>query len=151
MIIGSVGDALCISDWFHNPRRESIDRRLCRAIEDSFIEGSSPLIERTIAELKEYFAGERRVFDIPLRFAGTEFQCRVWTSLMDIPYGATISYRDLADRTGNPKAVRAVANAVASNPLSILVPCHRVVGTDGSLTGYAGGLAAKRMLLALES
>lgn len=151
IIIGSVGDALCISDWLHNPRRGSIDRRICRAIGDSFMEGSSPLTERTISELKEYFAGERREFDIPLRFVGTEFQCRVWSSLMNIPYGATISYLDLAGRTGNPKAVRAVANAVATNPLSILVPCHRVTGTDGSLTGYAGGLAAKHLLLALET
>lgn len=105
-------------------------------------------------QLDEYFAGERREFDVPLMFAGTEFQKAVWDVLSRIPYGRTETYSELARRIGRPAAVRAIANAVGSNALSILVPCHRVIGADGTLTGYAGyagGLPAKRHLLALEN
>jgi len=103
-----------------------------------------------VSQLEEYFSGQRREFTVPLEFAGTEFQCRVWSELKKIPYGETVSYAELARRIGNPAAVRAVAAAVGANPISIFVPCHRVVGSDGSLTGYAGGLDAKRLLLDLE-
>lgn len=102
-------------------------------------------------QLDEYFAGQRREFDVPLMFAGTEFQKVVWDELMLIPHGRTTTYGELARRIGRPAAVRAIANAVGSNALSILVPCHRVIGADGALTGYAGGLPAKRHLLALEN
>jgi methylated-DNA-[protein]-cysteine S-methyltransferase len=101
-------------------------------------------------ELREYFAGNRREFAMPLAARGTEFQRRVWEELSRIPYGATISYRELATRVGNPAACRAVARANATNPIPIVVPCHRVIGADGSLTGYGGGIDRKRFLLALE-
>jgi methylated-DNA-[protein]-cysteine S-methyltransferase len=103
------------------------------------------------AQLAEYFAGERREFDLPLNPAGTSFQQRVWAALRDIPYGETTSYGKTAAAVGVPDAARAVGLANGQNPISIIVPCHRVVGADGSLTGYGGGLDAKRWLLAHEA
>lgn len=102
------------------------------------------------AQLGEYFSGARRAFDLPLAPEGTDFQKTVWRQLSEIPYGTTLSYAAEAAAIGSPKAVRAVAAANARNPIAIVVPCHRVVGSDGSLTGYAGGLARKRALLDLE-
>ncbi len=101
-------------------------------------------------QLAEYFAGERQQFDVPLRLIGTPFQQRVWQALAQIPFGETISYAQLATRVGQPTASRAVGNANGRNPLSILVPCHRIVGASGKLTGYAGGLENKEWLLAWE-
>lgn len=109
------------------------------------------VLERACAQLQEYFAGRRRTFDLPLAPTGTAFQRAVWRALEDIPYGRTESYGTLADRVGRPRAVRAVGAANGRNPISIIVPCHRVIGADGSLTGYGGGLDAKRFLLALEA
>jgi methylated-DNA-[protein]-cysteine S-methyltransferase len=102
------------------------------------------------AQLAEYFRGERRSFDLALAPRGTEFQRAVWNELQRIPYGGTVSYRALAERVGRPTASRAVGRANATNPLPIVVPCHRVIGADGSPTGYAGGIGAKTALLALE-
>jgi methylated-DNA-[protein]-cysteine S-methyltransferase len=109
----------------------------------------APLAE-TVRQLKEYFEGARREFDLPLHFEGTPFQRRVWNELTQIPYGETWSYGQLASRIGNPGASRAVGLANGRNPICILVPCHRVIGADGSLTGYGGGLERKRWLLAHE-
>jgi methylated-DNA-[protein]-cysteine S-methyltransferase len=103
-----------------------------------------------VRELEEYFAGERRTFSVPLAPRGTRFQLSVWQALRAIPYGETLSYGDLARRLGCPAGARAVGLANGANPLPIIVPCHRVIGTDGSLTGFGGGLAIKRALLALE-
>ncbi|HEV2886143.1 MAG TPA: methylated-DNA--[protein]-cysteine S-methyltransferase [Jatrophihabitans sp.] len=99
------------------------------------------------AQLGEYFAGERDVFDLPLNAPGTAFQHAVWQALRQIPYGSTMTYREVAEEIGNPKAVRAVGSANSRNPISIIVPCHRVLGSDGKLIGYAGGFHAKRWLL----
>lgn len=107
-------------------------------------------LPQAIQQLEEYFAGSRRAFDLPLRVHGTEFQQRVWRALTEIPYGTTWSYGELARRIGNPNASRAVGLANGRNPISILVPCHRVIGADGSLTGYGGGLPRKQWLLAHE-
>jgi len=104
----------------------------------------------TLRQLKEYFAGTRRAFDLPMRLEGTAFQQRVWRELNEIPYGQTWSYGELAKRIGNPSGSRAVGLANGRNPISVLVPCHRVIGADGSLTGYGGGLERKRWLLAHE-
>ncbi len=104
----------------------------------------------TARQLEEYFGGLRRDFDLPMRLAGTEFQRLVWKHLADIRYGETLSYGELAKRIGNPNASRAVGLANGRNPIPILVPCHRVIGADGSLTGYGGGLERKRWLLAHE-
>jgi methylated-DNA-[protein]-cysteine S-methyltransferase len=108
------------------------------------------IFARAETELKEYFAGQRNEFEVPLTLVGTPFQQRVWTALQDIPYGATTSYGELADRLGQPTASRAVGLANGKNPISIIVPCHRVVGASGSLTGYGGGLERKRYLLDFE-
>ena len=113
-------------------------------------EGLTALLEKASRQLEEYFAGKRKQFDLPLSLRGTEFQRQVWAALRDIPYGETRSYGQIAQAVGRPKAVRAVGMANHRNPLSILVPCHRVVGADGSLTGYGGGLEAKQFLLELE-
>ena len=103
-----------------------------------------------IAQLQEYFAGTRRRFELPLAPGGTPFQLKVWRELLKIPYGRTITYAELAGRIGNEKACRAVGAANGRNPLPIVVPCHRVIGADGSLTGFGGGIEAKRRLLVLE-
>jgi methylated-DNA-[protein]-cysteine S-methyltransferase len=107
-------------------------------------------LSAAVRQLTEYFAGTRREFDLPLRFQGTTFQTRVWRELTEIPYGQTWSYGQLAHRIDQPSASRAVGLANGRNPISILVPCHRVIGADGSLTGYGGGLERKRWLLAHE-
>jgi methylated-DNA-[protein]-cysteine S-methyltransferase len=109
-----------------------------------------PLLARAAGQLEEYFAGERTGFDLPLAPAGTEFQRRVWGALLDIPYGETTSYGELATELGSPGASRAVGLANGRNPIGIVIPCHRVVGSAGSLTGYGGGLDRKRLLLDLE-
>jgi len=110
-----------------------------------------PVLLEAERQLAEYFAGTRRAFSLPLDFAGTEFQCSVWAALLTIPYGETRSYGEIARQIGNPKAVRAVGAANGRNPLSIVAPCHRVIGGNGELTGFAGGLATKAFLLALET
>lgn len=109
-----------------------------------------PILVETERQLGEYFAGERRTFDLPLSFAGTDFQKRVWAALLAIPYGETRSYGEIAHQLGVPGASRAVGAANGRNPISIVAPCHRVVGATGKLTGFAGGLEAKAFLLELE-
>lgn len=109
-----------------------------------------PLLRRAARQLAEYFAGRRRAFDLPLAPQGTPFQRMVWEALLTVPYGETASYGAIARRVGRPTAVRAVGAANGANPLPIVVPCHRIVGSDGSLTGYAGGLGIKERLLELE-
>jgi methylated-DNA-[protein]-cysteine S-methyltransferase len=108
------------------------------------------LFRRLHAQLESYWKGQAVVFDVPIALRGTPFQTRVWNALRDIPYGHTISYGELARRVGQPTAVRAVGRANGANPIAIVIPCHRVIGGDGSLTGYAGGLDRKRTLLLLE-
>lgn len=110
----------------------------------------SELLQKARQELEEYFAGIRREFDLPLHMHGTEFQVKVWNALRQIPYGETCSYQDIAERIGNPKACRAVGGANNKNQILILVPCHRVIGKDGSLVGFGGGLDMKEYLLKLE-
>lgn len=117
---------------------------------DDWVEGDHPLLRRAAVQLQEYFAGTRHTFDLPLAPDGTEFQRRVWQTLSTIPYGQTVSYAELASRVGRPSASRAVGAANGRNPLPIVLPCHRVIGANGSLTGFGGGLPTKRFLLELE-
>ena len=109
------------------------------------------LIKETAKQLKEYLDGQRRAFDLPLEVKGTDFQKRVWKTLESIPYGKTWSYKDVAQAIGSPKAYRAVGLANNKNPISIIIPCHRVIGANGKLVGYGGGLAIKKHLLELEN
>jgi O-6-methylguanine DNA methyltransferase len=118
-----------------------------RAAEES---GRRPVLTQALAELEAYFLGERTTFSLPLQLEGTPFQRRVWDRLLRVPYGRTTTYRDLAAAVGNPRATRAVGGANHRNPISIVVPCHRVVGADGGLTGYGGGLWRKEWLLRHE-
>ena len=110
----------------------------------------SPLITETIRQLEEYFTGQRKSFDLPLNPAGTEFQKKVWRNLQKIPYGETRSYRQIAEMSDCPKGFRAVGLANNRNPIVIIIPCHRVIGSDGSLTGFGGGMESKEFLLKLE-
>lgn len=124
------------------------------AFGDKKVEGASeqetPLLERAQKELEEYFRGERSTFTVPIQPEGTEFQKKVWQALLEIPYGETRTYGEIAAAVGNPKASRAVGMANHNNPIPVIIPCHRVVGKNGSLTGYAGGLDKKTALLELE-
>jgi methylated-DNA-[protein]-cysteine S-methyltransferase len=115
------------------------------------LKSDSKILNLTVKQLNEYFFGKRKTFDLPLSFQGTEFQNKVWRALTQIPYGATASYGELAKKVGSPQGMRAVGGANGRNPLSIVVPCHRVIGANGKLTGLAGGLKAKSFLLELES
>lgn len=151
IILGSYDGKLCLADWRYRKMRTTIDSRIQKALQAEYVEESSELIEKTITQLEEYFAHKRKVFDIPLLMFGTDFQKSVWKGLLNIPYSETASYLELAKNIGNEKAVRAVASANGANAISILIPCHRMIGSDGSLTGYAGGLDVKKKLLQIES
>jgi len=113
-------------------------------------EKETPLLTKTIKQLAEYFAGKRKDFDIPLHLNGTVFQMKAWSELRKIPYGETRTYQQIAEATGNRKASRAIGLANNRNPIPFIIPCHRVIGSNGSLTGYAGGLETKKFLLDLE-
>lgn len=148
--IGSIGQELCLCDWTMSKRHAANCERIRKELNAVLSEGDSETVKEAILQLDEYFAGERMELTVPLRICGTEFQRLVWHELRNIKYGEVISYRDLGQRLGKPTAVRAVAAMVAANPISIFLPCHRVIGIDGRLTGYAGGLEAKSYLLSNE-
>lgn len=150
MILGTYDHQLCMADWRYRKGRESIDRRVQTGLHAMFIEEESSVLNLAKEELEAYFKGLRKTFDIPLLLVGTEFQKSVWQGLLQISFGTTVSYKDLAQSIGNKTAVRAVASAIGANAMSIFIPCHRIIGSDGSLTGYAGGLEAKKKLLVLE-
>lgn len=150
LILGSFNDELCLCDWRYRRMRNAVDARIQRGLDSGYVEGGSPVIETTKAQLNEYFAGTRTEFDVPLRFIGTDFQRRVWEALLAIPYGRTRTYASLTGKVAEPQAIRAVASANGANAISIIVPCHRIIGSSGELVGYAGGLLAKRKLLELE-
>ena len=150
MVLGSYGDKLCLCNWVEEKHPGRVDKRLRTFLKAGYEEASSPVVEEAVRQLDEYFRKERTVFDVPLLFAGSDFQKRVWRLLLDIPYGQTISYGEMARRLGMPTAVRAVANANGANAISIFAPCHRVIGSNRSLTGYGGGIEAKKFLLELE-
>ena len=138
------GDKLAAILW-QNDRPDRVRLGELRPADDS------PVLDEAERQLQEYFAGQRTQFDLPLEFIGTPFQKQVWAALLTIPFGETRSYTQIAMQIGNVKAVRAVGAANGRNPISIVAPCHRVIGASGTLTGFAGGLAAKRLLLAVEA
>lgn len=151
LILGSFGDKLCLCDWVNEERRKTIDSRIQKMLQARYETGMSETIATAITQLDEYFAQKRTAFDVPLLLLGTDFQKAVWNELLKVPYGTTKSYAGLSSQLGNPKAVRAVAAANGANAISIFIPCHRIIGSNQKLTGYAGGLTAKKALLELES
>jgi methylated-DNA-[protein]-cysteine S-methyltransferase len=136
-LIGEEGNSICQVDFVGD-------------IEPPIGKPSSPLLEQAVEQLGDYFQGQRKTFSLPYHVKGTPFQEAVWRALCEIPYGKTCSYQDIAKKVGRPKAMRAVGGANHRNPISILIPCHRVIGQDGGLVGYGGGLEAKKFLLDLE-
>jgi methylated-DNA-[protein]-cysteine S-methyltransferase len=150
LLIGSYKEALCLCDWKYRKMRPSIDKHIKMGLGSEFHLGDSKINDQTIKQLDEYFNGTRREFTIPIRMVGSDFQKSIWKLLLEIPYGKTDSYLDLSKKFGNLKAIRAVASANGANSISILIPCHRIIGSNGDLVGYAGGLAAKKRLLKLE-
>ena len=151
MLLGVYEDELCMCDWKFRRMRKSIDKRLIDGLNATFLTEEHSLHNTIISQLEAYFTKDRKKFDLPLKFVGTSFQQSVWKALLNIPYGEKKSYLALAQNLENEKAVRAVASANGANAISIIVPCHRIIGSDNALVGYAGGLPAKKKLLALES
>jgi methylated-DNA-[protein]-cysteine S-methyltransferase len=142
LLLAGTNAGLRLVSFSAGKRRKSVDNEWC---------ADAAAFTEVVRQLQSYFAGERKSFDLPLVLEGTDFQKRIWTALQNIPYGETVSYKMLAERVGSPKAVRAVGAANGANPIPIIIPCHRVIGNDGSLTGFGGGLPLKKKLLELES
>ncbi len=142
---------LCLLEFVGQERLEREVAQVRKARGAAEVSGQTPILAQTRAQLAEYFAGQRQGFDVALDLVGTDFQQRVWQALLRIPFGQTWSYAQEAQALGQPSAVRAVANANGQNKISIIVPCHRVIGSNGTLTGYGGGLPRKQALLALEA
>jgi methylated-DNA-[protein]-cysteine S-methyltransferase len=149
-ILGSFDSKLCMLDWRYRKMRTTIDNRIRNGLKADYVENGDEIINKAIEQLDEYLRGDRNKFDIPLLMVGTQFQKSVWNALMKVPYGLTSTYLQLAENVNNKKAVRAVANANGANAISLIIPCHRIIGSNGKLVGYAGGLPVKKRLLKLE-
>ncbi len=150
LIIGSFQEQLCLLDYRYRRMRKSIDNRLKRALNCDFVEIETDTITKTKLQLDEYLLASRKIFTIPLLMIGTDFQKKVWNKLQEIQYGTTISYKELAIEVGNEKAFRAVASANGQNSIGIIIPCHRVIQSNGELGGFAGGLFIKKRILKME-
>lgn len=151
ILLGEFKGKLCLADWRYRKMRDQIDTRIQKQLGVNYTEQTTDLHRQAIEQFEEYFLQQRKQFTVPLHFVGTDFQQSVWQALQNIPYGETRSYLELSQEIGNAKAVRAVANANGANAISIIVPCHRIIGADGKLVGYAGGINVKEKLLNLES
>lgn len=151
LIIGAYNDKLVLCDWRYRKMRPSVDKRIQTGLNAQYVQKEHSIITLTIQQLNEYFDGKRTSFTIPLQLIGTDFQQSVWNSLLKIEHGETNTYLGLSRLLGNEKAIRAVASANGANAISIIIPCHRIIGSDNSLIGYAGGLSAKKKLLQLEN
>jgi len=150
MIAAATSRGVCLLEFTDRRKLETQLETLGRRLKLPLVPGDHPLLDRLKSELAEYFAGERRSFEVPLHVSGSPFQERVWQELLKIPYGQTCSYQDVARKTGSPDAVRAVGTANGMNRIAIVIPCHRVVNKGGQLGGYGGGLWRKHALLHLE-
>ncbi len=151
LLLGSYEDRICMCDWLNRTKRTAIDKRIKDGLKADFTQNKSATIKCAIEQLNEYFFENRTVFTIPLMMIGSAFQKTVWEQLLNIPHGNTISYYQLSENIKNTKAIRAVSSANGANAISIFIPCHRVIGSSGALTGYAGGLTCKQQLLELEA
>lgn len=150
MILGSYNGDLCLLDFRYRNMRTTVDKRIKSGLNAEFIEQEDEILIKTKLQIDEYLAGDRKEFDVPIITVGTDFQQSVWQALMKVPYGTTSTYLQLAKDINNPKAVRAVANANGANAIGLIIPCHRIIGSNGELVGYGGGLAVKKKLLELE-
>lgn len=148
--IGVFENQICQLDWLFRKQRKALDSKLAAQLNSSFIDNRLPLHQQVEKELSAYFKQERKTLQLPILMVGSEFEKSVWQQLLQIPYGKCISYSQLAEAIGNPNARRAVAAANGANQLAIVVPCHRVIGSQGALTGYSGGIVTKQKLIALE-
>ena len=151
LILGSFEGKLCLCDWRYRKARRAIDSRLQKGLKAVLVEKDCPVLTTTKKQLNEYFNQQRKTFDLPTITVGTDFQKSVWQALVDVPFGNTSTYLKLAETIENKTAIRAVANANGANALSIIIPCHRIIGSNGNMVGYAGGLPAKAKLLSLEN
>lgn len=151
LILGSFNNKLCLLDYRYRKMRQRVDNRIKKGLMADYIEKDNSVLSETRVQLNEYLANTRSDFTIPIQLVGSEFQKTVWEALLEVPYGSTSTYSKIAKDINNIKAVRAVANANGANSISIIIPCHRIIGSNGELTGYAGGLPAKEKLLKLEN
>lgn len=150
LLVGSYENQLCLCDWKYRKQREEIDNRIRKGLNASYIYDICQYNINIISILDLYFKSELKNFDLNIKIIGTEFQKMVWNELVTIPYGTTLTYLQLSKKLGNEKAIRAVAAANGANAISIIVPCHRIIASDGSMQGYAGGISTKKKLLELE-
>jgi methylated-DNA-[protein]-cysteine S-methyltransferase len=150
MILGAFEGQLCMLDYRYRRMRPTIDKRISKGLNAAYVERNNDMLMETKKQVDEYLLGNILKFDIPILMVGSDFQKKVWNALLDIGYGETASYGELAQKIGTPNSVRAVASANGANAISIIVPCHRIIGSNGELTGYAGGLPVKKKLLDLE-
>jgi methylated-DNA-[protein]-cysteine S-methyltransferase len=150
LILGSFDGRLCLLDYRYRRMRVTVDNRIKKGLGADFVEKNDEVLSKVRAQLDEYLNGDRTSFDIPILMEGTDFQKSVWDALMKIPYGKTASYLDIAKFINKEKAVRAVANANGANSISLIIPCHRIIGSNGELVGYGGGVPVKKRLLTLE-
>jgi len=150
LILGSYRGALCLLDFRYRKMRAAIDKRIKYGLEAEYVDGDDGVLVETEKQIDTYLDGHRREFDVPVLMKGTDFQKRVWKALMKVPYGSTSTYKELAKSVNEEKAVRAVAAANGANCINLIIPCHRIIGSDGKLVGYGGGLAVKKRLLKLE-
>lgn len=149
-VLGSFDGKLCLLDFKDRKARTTLDAKLKKAFDAEYVEQDDEVLRETRKQLDEYFNLERKDFDIPIIASGTDFQKSVWSALLRVPYATTSTYLQIAKDINNEKAVRAVANANGANPIAIIIPCHRIIGSNGKLTGYTGGLSIKKSLLELE-
>lgn len=150
LILGTFNNRLCLLDYRYRKMRSRVDKRIKTALKAEYCEEDNALLQRTRTQIDAYLSGSRSTFDLPILTLGSPFQQQVWKALLDVKYGETASYLDLAKRINKPKAVRAVANANGANAIALIIPCHRIIGSNGELVGYGGGLPAKKKLLHIE-
>jgi len=150
MIAGATTQGVCLLEFNNRIRLEEEFTELKRLLDAEMVPGRNAHLDQLETELKEYFDGTRKEFSVPLHIPGNEFAQSVWNTLQEIPYGKTCTYKEQSEKMNNPKAIRAIASTNGRNRLAIIVPCHRVIGSNGSLTGYAGGIDKKKWLIQFE-
>ena len=150
LILGSFNNKICLLDFRYRRMRSTVDNRIKKELNAEYLEQDNSILKETRKQIDEYLIGERVEFEIPILMVGSDFQKQVWNALINVKYGEIASYLDLAKNIGNEKAVRAVASANGANSIGLIIPCHRIIGSNGELVGYGGGLPIKKRLLNLE-